>query len=208
MSNRRKILFALAAILLGSLLLVYVLRVSLLKAAADWLVVEDQLAAGDLVFLLNGEEETRPFHAAELVKDGWAPRVVLAQVKDSPTVELGLYPNPTAVSVGMLEQAGVPAEDIIVLSDDLVSSTRDEAVALKQYLNQNKVERVILVTSALHTRRSEWIIQKTLAGADVELVVSPAVHYDFSVDNWWQSERGLVYLTNEYIKLLYYLFSY
>jgi len=208
-SKRRKILFALVAALALAILLTFAFREKLLTAAADWLVVEDELYPADVIFLFNGGNDTRPFHAGELFEQGLAPKIIIVRAEDTPTVELDLYPNSTDVATGVLRELGVPEaniEEIPVMGG--VTSTREEAVALRQYIEESGIGRVILVTSALHTRRSSWIVRKELDGADIELAVSAAPHYGFDVSNWWQDERGLISLSNEYLKLLYYLVSY
>lgn len=46
----------------------------LLRAAANWLDVGQRPRKADYVMLLNGGEESRPFAAAALLRQHWAPR--------------------------------------------------------------------------------------------------------------------------------------
>ena len=124
-------------------------------------------------------------------------------------MELGLYPNETLVSIEVMEGLGVPAEDIVLLpTGDGVTSTRDEAVVLRQYVDDHAIGSVVLVTSAFHTRRARWICNKELAGSPATLQVSAAPHWGFDQTNWWQDERGLLGFANEVIKSFYYLVRY
>ena len=144
-----------------------------------------------------------------MYKQGLAPVILIARSENTPTVDLGLVPNDTDLSVGVMEKLGVPAEKIIVLPfPGGVTSTFDEASALKQYVETHQAYRIILVTSAFHTRRARWTFEKVLAGLPVTLEMV-AVPYDgFDQTNWWKNETGLITLNNEYIKLFYYLFKY
>jgi uncharacterized SAM-binding protein YcdF (DUF218 family) len=124
-------------------------------------------------------------------------------------VELGLVPNDTDIDVGVMEKLGVPANKIIVLPvSGGVTSTFDEAVALKQYIEANDVHSIILVTSAFHTRRARWIFDRELSGLSVTLEMATAPYPTFDQANWWQNETGLITVNNEYIKLIFYFFKY
>ncbi len=215
---------------LGLLLLVilaYGFRAPLLTGLAGFLIVDDELSRGstlsassvlstdngpqpaDLIFVLNGEIETRPFHAADLFKQGLAPQILIARVEDSPPIEMGLWPNETDVAVKIMRELDVPESNITMLtSPGGVSSTYEEAVSLRQYAENHDAQRVILTTSAFHTRRARWIFRKVLADSGIDLDVSAAPHLEFDKTNWWTIEEGLVYFTNEYIKLVYYLIVY
>jgi uncharacterized SAM-binding protein YcdF (DUF218 family) len=204
----RALLWACAALAVAAALL-YALRVPLLTALAGFLVVDQDLQPADLILVLNGEEETRPFYAGELYERGLAPRVAIARAEDSPAVQAGLFPNATDVALGILRAQGVPERDVAVLIvPGGVTSTRDEALALRQYVDEQGIERVIVVTSAFHTRRSRWILRKELAGSAVTLQLAAAPHWGFDAGSWWTDERGLIALVNEYFKMAYYVIKY
>ena len=211
-AHRRRLLRALlltGAVLLLILAVSYVFRVPLLTGLARFLIVDDLLEPADIVFVLNGDPHTRPARASELLHRGLAPCIVIAREEDPPAVKMGLYPNGTDVSLGVMDRLGVPEARIIVLPvDGGATSTRDEALILRQYIGEQGIERIILVTSAFHTRRAEWIFEKERMGSSATLQISAAPHWGFDETNWWKSERGLIALTNEYIKLLYYLVTY
>jgi uncharacterized SAM-binding protein YcdF (DUF218 family) len=109
-----------------------------------------------------------------------------------------------------MRELGVPDENITVLYyiDGGATSTYDEAVTLRRYVEDHAIERVILVTSAFHTRRSRWIFEKELSASSITLEVAAAPHWRFDATNWWQVERGLIMFANEYIKLFYYFVMY
>ena len=209
MKRWRRIVSLTGIVLLLSCLLAFAFRVRLLTGLASFLIIDDAPQAADMIFVLAGGIETRPFHAAELYQRGLGPLIAISRVEETPTVEMGLYPDPIDVMVSVMRELGVPDDDIIVLPfEGGASSTHDEAVALRHYVDAHAVERVILVTSAFHTRRGRWTIERELSDSSVTLQVSAAPEREFDEMNWWQRERGLISFTNEYIKLLYYLVRY
>jgi uncharacterized SAM-binding protein YcdF (DUF218 family) len=204
----RNILIA-GAVLLLLVVFAYAFRAPILTGVADYLVVNDKLEPADIIFLLNSEVNTRPFYASDLYRQGLAPVIVIARSEDTPTVDLGLVPNDTDIDVGVMEKLGVPADKIIVLPvPGGVTSTFDEAMALKQYIEANGVHSIILVTSAFHTRRARWIFDRELSGLPVTLEMAAAPYPTFDQANWWQNETGLITVNNEYIKLAFYFFKY
>jgi uncharacterized SAM-binding protein YcdF (DUF218 family) len=200
---------AIAAILILSIGLVFIFRAPLLTGMGKFLVVSDELTPADIIFVLNGDFTTRPFFAGDLYKQELAPKVVMARAEDLPPTELGILPNDTEISVTIMEQQGVQSADIILLDfPGGVTSTFDEAETLRDYVLTTDIHRVILVTSAFHTRRARWIFNKELAGLDVVIEMAAAPNRGFDATNWWKSEDGLITLLNEYVKLTYYFFKY
>jgi uncharacterized SAM-binding protein YcdF (DUF218 family) len=199
------VLLALALLLTAA----YVFRTPILTGAARLLIVNDPPAQADIIFLLNGDFNTRPFRAAELYKQGAAPLVVIARCEDYPAVRAGVIPNDTDVSLAILKKQGVPAAKIVVLPfPGGVTSTFDEARALAQYASEEGLQRVVIVTSEFHSRRSRWIFERELAGLGVSLSMSAVPNGSYSAGNWWQNEDGLIALNNEYIKLFFYFVKY
>ncbi len=196
---------AVGTLLLLLVILAFAFRSQILTGIADYLIINDKLQPADVIFLLNSEVDTRPFRAAELYKQGLAPVIVIARAVDTPVVDLGLVPNDTDISVGVMEKLGVPAGKIIILPfPGGATSTFDEAVAFRGYAKAHQLHGIILVTSAFHTRRARWILQKALAGLPVTLEMVAIPYRDFDQTNWWKDETGLTTLNNEYIKLFFY----
>ena len=208
-SHSLRNILAAGALFLLLVILALVFRSQILTGLADYLVVNDKLQPADAIFLLNSDFNTRPFRAAELYRQGLAPVIIIARAEDTPVVDLGLLPNDTDISAAVMEKLGVPPEKIIILPvPGGVTSTFDEAVACRGYAEANHVQRIILVTSAFHTRRARWIFARMLAGLPVELEMVAVPYTGFDQTNWWKNENGLIALNNEYINLNYYLYKY
>jgi len=187
----------------------FALRTPILTAFGEFLVIHDRLEPSDIIFVLNGDVATRPFQVAEVLKQHLAEKVVIARAENSIAVDMGLAQNVTDTSIAVMKKAGISQEKIIQLPFGKgVTSTFDEAVALRSYAQKTGLHRVIVVTSAIHTRRGRWIINRELAGAHVDILMSPAPDPRYKANNWWKQEDGLIGYQNEYIKLIYYLFKY
>jgi len=78
-----------------------------------------------------------------------------------------------------LVRLGVPRDRIIVESES--KTTRHEAVLLKELLRAHPVDRVVLVTSQFHMRRSVG----TFRAAGIEVIPAIAREPD-GVDAWWE----------------------
>jgi uncharacterized SAM-binding protein YcdF (DUF218 family) len=182
------------------------LRVQILTGIGNFLIIQDPLEPSDIIFVLNGDVATRPFQVAKLVRQGLSDKVVIARAENSMAVEMGLAQNVTDTSVAVMEKAGIPESKIVQLPVPKgVTSTFDEATALRDYVRQNSYHRLIVVTSAIHTRRASWIIHKTFAGLPAKIMMSPAPDPRYTSGTWWRQEDGLIGCQNEYIKLVYYL---
>lgn len=204
-----RILLIAGGIILLLVLLAYVFRNPILTGVADILIVNDTPHPADIIFLLNSDYSTRPFRASELYQQGLAPLVVIARSESTLAVKMGLIPNDTDISVGVMEKMGVPADKIVVLPfPGGVTSTFDEATVLRRYIETTHIRKVILVTSAFLSRRAKWSFSRELAGLPVTLEVVAVPYATFDQTNWWKDETGLITLNNEYIKLFYYFFKY
>ncbi len=193
----------LATVILLSPLLLYMGREPLLITAARALTVDDAEPPAEYLVVLGGDAETRPFAAAELYRKGFAPKVLLFEHKTDRITDLGLMPTHDELYRKVLELAGVPS-DAIQRLPGLVDSSWDEAQSLRRFLSSHTARRVIMVTSAEHTRRARWVFRKALAGLPVEVRIAPARHLRFDETNWWKTDQGALTYLHEFLKLPYY----
>ena len=166
------------------LLAIYLVRHPLMHLAGRALVLDDSPRAADAIVMLgddnyNGDRATK---AAELIKAGWAPRVVAS----------GRYLRPY-LSIADLEQRdltdrGVPPS-AIVRFPNRAQNTREECTALSGLLAQKGWKHILLVTSNYHTRRADYICSRVLPEG-TELHVIAAADSEFRPDGWWQTRQG------------------
>lgn len=184
-------------------------RWKLLETAGTALVVADAPQRADLIYLLNGDLDTRPAEAAALWQRGLAPGIAIARSESSRAVEMGLVPNVTDLAIQMLGKLGVPPDSIIEIPfPGGVTSTRDEAEALRRWLVQHPAAKVLIVTNAIHTRRVRGIFGKVLRGSGVQVLLVAVPDRRYDVRRWWENEHGFLGVYNEYLKLFYYWLRY
>jgi uncharacterized SAM-binding protein YcdF (DUF218 family) len=176
--------------------------------AALW-VIDDPVGPVDAIVVLGGGADYRPFKAAEMYRVGLSKRILVANVKLSPTAELGLHRSETETSIGVLTNRGVNPDDIIRFGKD-VASTRDEAVALREWAGTNaiRIRSVAIPTDPFHTRRVQWFFSKVLSGIEIRVTTPVANPTDYTSTNWWAHEAGLIAFQNEVVKSGFYRLKY
>src|SRR5579863_4426673 len=166
------------------LFLLYIVRHPLMRLAGSFWTVDERPVAADAIVILGDDNYSgdRATRAAELLKAGWAPRIVAS----------GRYLRPY-ISIADLEQhdltnRGAPAS-AIVRFPNRARNTREECTALSQLLAERGWKHVLLVTSSYHTRRAGYICSRLLpSGTELHVVAAP--DSQFNPDDWWQSRQG------------------
>jgi uncharacterized SAM-binding protein YcdF (DUF218 family) len=99
------------------------------------------------------------------------------------------YANTTDLMKRDLADHGVPAAAIVPLTHR-ADNTRDEAVAVSEFVASHHWKKILLVTSNYHTRRSEYIYERTLPpGTLLRVISAPDIEYD--PQSWWRTREGL-----------------
>lgn len=192
---------------LATIALLYAARIPLLRAAAHWLDVGQAPTKADYVFVLPGNEQTRPFVAAALVKKQYANLVLIPSNQTTTEVQQGLE-MPAQEKIKRAIQARGVAESKITILDSATTSTWSDAETLASFLDSHPASTVLIVTDHFHTRRTRWVFQQVLSNASSKLVYVSAPTDGWNQDNWWHSKAGLRFVTTEYLKLTYYLLRY
>jgi len=189
-----RLLFLLCFVFLISL--VYLARHPLLRLAGSFWILDQGPVAADAIVILGDDnyQADRATRAAELIKAGWAPRVIAS----------GRYLRPYA-SIAELEEhdlvdRGVP-QTAVVRFAHRAENTRDEAMAISQLISSHGWKRIILVTSNFHTRRSRYICERTFPSGTVLRVVA-ARDSDFDPDNWFRTRLGVKIFAHELVGML------
>jgi uncharacterized SAM-binding protein YcdF (DUF218 family) len=188
--------FLLLLVFVAFLFVIYLVRAPLLRLAGGFWVVDEPPGPSDAIVVLGDDNynSDRAARAAQLFKDGWAPRVVAS----------GKYLRPYA-SITELEQRdladrGVPTGAITRLAHR-AESTREEAYAISQLLQSRRWKRILLVTSNYHTRRAQFICSRVFpAGTTLEVIAAPDSEYD--PDSWWRTRKGIKIFFHESVGML------
>lgn len=180
------------------------------RALGSWLDVSRIESSSPLavVFVLSGNASDRGEAAASLYKVGRAQKLVFTgQLVPEPVRALGSSVSESQLGRKVAERAGVPA--IALLDTAIGTSTHEECLWLVQYSREQGVKRVGVLSHRFHTRRIQWQLERILTPSDsITVVMLGANASDYQEDCWWQSEGGLLFVVNEYLKLAYYLVTY
>jgi uncharacterized SAM-binding protein YcdF (DUF218 family) len=172
-------------------------------ALGRWLVVADLLERGDAIVVLNGQARTRAAEAAVIFRAGWAREVWLTRGADTAgegSLGRPLYLVDEEESRGVLEHLGVPPSAIRVVFPN-VRNTMEELQVVARELARTGGDRVILVTSKTHTRRTRATWQ-AVAGADRRAIVRYARGDPFDARRWWRQSEQVRTVGREVLGLL------
>jgi uncharacterized SAM-binding protein YcdF (DUF218 family) len=176
--------------------------------AARLLVVSAPLASADAIVVLSGSsayvERTRK--AADLYRQGRAPFVLLTDDNTRGGWSSAKQTNPFFVerAIEELINAGVPADKIRIIPG-LASSTRDEALIVKEYAERERFRSVLIVTSSYHSRRALRTMQQVFANNGMAVGLEPT---STSTVFWWLRPEGWRTVGSEFVKTIYYWFKY
>lgn len=205
----RRLIFGCIMLLGTSLLLLtlaWYFRAPLLRSLIHAWIVDEPPEHADVIVILGGGEQYRATKAAELYRAGLAPLILIPQQPPRPTDVLNITVPTHSVNLQVLTAQGVPSS-AIQLMETPVQNTKEEAEAVKVWAAKNHAQKILIPTDIWHTRRTHWIFQRTLGDkADITVV---AVNPDeYTYDNWWQNEQGLIFFEVEVSKMIFYWFNY
>ncbi len=176
------------------------------------LIVERPLEKADAILVLSGsaayKERTR--FAAELFANGTAPKIIISDDGGRGGWSQADQANPPFVELARrhLIQNGVSLEAIVQLPGEM-TGTDSEARALSEFVGEQPLGSVLIVTSPYHTRRAYNAFTNVLAGRDIHVgIVSPPLGPRSPEPRfWWLSGAGWQNVAGEYVKILgYWLF--
>ncbi len=203
----RKIwLYGLAA-LLTVLVLFILARPQTLRAIAQFLDVGEPPRRADYAMILGGGVETRPFAAASLLHHGWVNHILISELPLLEGPNEAILPAEHDLTRKILLMLGVPEESIILLPGNH-ASTFDEIVSLRDFLRDHPRATVLVVTDALHTRRTAWSVRRVLGPDAKRARFVSAVGDSFDPQRWWLYPDGFFFVISEYLKLAFYCVRY
>lgn len=203
----KKLLLIIAIPVLAGIFL-YLLRVPVLWSVGNFLICEDEVVQVEVLFVLGGGSFDRGNEAAGLFKAGFTNQIVCVG-ENVPSIFEALnlpYSESEVTKINLVKNNNVPKASIKLLEKG--TSTKEEAEYVIQYCLENNVKQAIVLSSKFHTRRVKSIFKPLFEANDVELILIGAASSEYSEDEWWKTEEGLIMVNNEYVKLVYYFFKY
>ena len=200
-------------VLLIALLSAVVLWPIIAWAGAHLLIVRSELASADAIVVMSGSAtyRERADWAARLYREGRAPIVILTNdsLKSGWDKKEERNPYFYELAARELQQLGVPESKIQVVSD-IALGTYEESVGVRDYASAHQLKRLLVVTSAYHTRRTLWSLRHACEGSGIEIGIdSPPPGWQTPAPSrWWWRRWGWKVVAGEYVKLIYYWMRY
>ncbi len=187
-------------------LIVFLFRFKILGWMGGFLISEDQPQKVELAVVLGGNAQTRAERAAELYSAGWVQRFVCTGAHHNEIAEYYDVPDSEAkLTAGFLINFGVSEDK--VRSMDVGTSTREEYHAILKLCQEEGIKSIMLISDRFHTRRVRQVFEDGLENIGVRVIVCGASHDQYDECRYWEAERGLIMVFEEYVKMVYYWLS-
>jgi len=183
-----------------TLILVSLIGYLFLRAAGAYLIIADDLTPVDTIIIMGGGDEGRMNEALELYREKYARIIVLTET--GVHIEELDYLQSFDLRIQLLNN-GVPSGNILI-TDSEVTSTLEEAYAVKQLLERRQFSSAIIVTDPYHTKRTSIIFKDVFSEQDIELYFRPVTPSWYNSRTWFLSPSGWKFTILEYVKLLAY----
>ena len=156
----------------------------------SFLCVDSGPVKGDVIVVLGGGSHERPERAAKLFKERAAPRIIVSGYGDC------------EINRHLLVTAGVPAKAIEL--ENKSRTTKENAECTIKLLREQKLKRVIIVTSWYHSRRALACFRHY--APEIKFYSRPSYFASARAD--WSHNRIGSRIRLEYVKLLGYWVRY
>ncbi len=190
--------------IIGSICLVIVTHNFWLTAFAKWLIIDDQVVPVDLIVVSTGSLE-RMEYAIQLWEQGIAPKIF---VSASNWLVPGVRKGIGELVKDEIIARGVPQESFFM--DYRSQSTYEDAVYSREWALKLDIRSMIVIEDPFGTRRLRWTFQKIFVDTGIRIyyVAVPPELSKLRVEKWWTREDELLYVFEEYVKLIMYWIKY
>jgi uncharacterized SAM-binding protein YcdF (DUF218 family) len=166
---------------------------TVLRECGELLVSDPAPQRADLILVLAGDfYGQRVLKGADLGVEGYAPVVLISSAPYQDRTE-GL------AAIDFLTARGYP-RGLFQIFDHHAASTITEALALRPELSRRGVKRVLLVTSAYHSRRASIVFGLFCPRIRFITIGAPAKEYQ--PDHWWDDPHSQRLFFAEWGKIL------
>jgi uncharacterized SAM-binding protein YcdF (DUF218 family) len=183
------------------LLVILFFSVFLFRAMGSYLIVSSELEYANAIVVLSGGDESRMQEALNLYNQNYASLIILTETRD--VVEGYDYLHSFDMRIELLNN-GVPSGNIL-LTDQVATSTEEEAEAVKRLLTARQLISCIVVTDPYHSRRAYTIFRDTFADTGIKVMIRPTSHHWFTVNTWFLKVKGWHFAILEYLKYISYV---
>lgn len=206
MQNMRglKIFFVSIGIILILLLSMYVFRYSLLRSMGNFLMRDEAPVYMEYACVLSGGAYDRGLYGANLYKQHDIKHFICTGGNIAPDLAAwGMPLLESDVTRHRLISMGVDSAAISMIHAG--TSTREEADTLVHYCKNRNIKEIAIISSRFHTRRVRNVFERKFATQGIKVHIWGAPGTSYHENTWWENEDGLLFVNNEYVKLLYYM---
>ena len=177
-------------------LLIVVLTVVLALSftSGSFLLVNDPEHA-DVIVVLAGETNWRPARGLQLLRQGYAPRILL----DVPAA--GIIYDQTMMNIAQKYAQNLPERQVVSICPIVGLSTKTEAQDVLRCLKDSGARRILAVTSDYHTRRARSTFQHEMRAYTVSIAAA------FDSENfgvpWWHRRQWAKINFDEWLRLVW-----
>lgn len=149
----------------------------------------EQTLSGDGIVVVTGGVD-RLGYAFDLLTERRAQRLLIS----------GVNPSTTEAEIARLHPKGAHFLSCCVDLGFRALNTAGNALETREWARTHGFQRIIVVTSGWHMRRTLLEIQRSLP--EVELIPHPVISQSTANEDWWREPDNLRILIAEYVKYL------
>ncbi len=177
------------------------------------LLVKDNPQRADCIVPLRGDAYFRFAKAVQLYNQGYAGAILVSatperegQLKDYYNFNykvLGIEPlSGRELTLKIFSYFGKDSRDIYFTEDE-ITSTYDEAVATRKFMEKKGFKSLILVSSTYSMRRALLIFKLVFRNSGIKIYPCTAENKLYNPGGWWRKERDVEKILREYSAIVY-----
>jgi len=194
-------------IIISLLCVAFIFKNSILRAIGKELIYENELNKVETLFVLGGGAFDRGNEAAKIYKAGFVKNIVCTSGNIPHDLQaLGITLFESEITKKNIVRNGIPDSLVFALTEG--TSTFEESDIILRYCKEHKIFKCILLSSKFHTRRVKNVFKNKFEKENIQIIFRGAPSSQYDENAWWEDERGLIMVNNEYVKLMYYWLKY
>ncbi len=189
------------------IVMMVVFRIQVLTAIGNYLVADDPNYESPVFAVLGGNSAERGRAAVWLAQQyPKAHFLVTGGNMPSQLAAVGIVTTEACLTRDCMVHLGVNPNRISILEEG--TSSKEEADLLLEYCQRHQIKQITIVSGQYHLRRLRRTFEPNFKAHHIDIKFFGAFEQGFHPDDWWTNESGMIYTTNEYIKILYYWLKY
>jgi uncharacterized SAM-binding protein YcdF (DUF218 family) len=169
--------------------------VLVLSLTSGSFLVVNKPERADVIVVLAGETNWRPARGLQLLRQGYAPRMLL----DVPAA--GIIYDRSMLNIAQNYVQNLPEGQAVSICPIAGLSTKTEAHDVIGCLKDSGAHRILVVTSDYHTRRARGIFRHEVPGNEIS-VAAAFDSENFGVP-WWHHRQWAKINFDEWLRLVW-----